>query len=136
MTSTFIELNQLSEEDFIGIISQGKLEIKVKPKLLRTFDMPSPARSVATFVDTKADRRRLTMQGNFGILHLDFTCRNTALGANAWSLPTNSPTPVNLIEFQVRNGGTIWIEQGSRQLRWSGLEANQRYVADLIGFWE
>lgn len=140
MAVKYIELEQLSENDFIGVISNGKLTIQLKPKDVSDHVISwltnVPNRSAVTFVDTKEDRRKLQIKDGFGILHLDFTARTASNTNGAWTLPTTSPTPVSLIEMQTYDKGTIWIEPNTRIIKWSGLTAGQRYVVDLIGFWE
>lgn len=140
MVTKVVELDQLSENDFIGVISNGKLTIQLKPKDIsdnvRSWVTNTPNRNMVTFVDTKEDRKKLQIKDGFGILHLDFTARTASNTNGAWILPTTSPTPVSLIEMQTYDRGTIWIEANTRIIKWSGLTAGNRYVVDLIGFWE
>lgn len=140
MAVKYIELEQLSENDFIGVISEGKLTIQLKPKDIsdnvRSWLTNVPNRSVVTFADTKEDRRKLQIKDGFGILHLDFTARVASNTNGAWTLSTTSPTPVSLVEVQTYDKGTIWIEPNTRIIKWSGLTSGNRYIVDLIGFWE
>lgn len=140
MVVKYIELEQLSENDFIGVISEGKLTIQLKPKDIsdnvRSWLTNVPNRSVVTFADTKEDRRKLQIKDGFGILHLDFTARTASNTNGAWTLPTTSLVPVSLIEVQTYDKGTIWIEPNTRIIKWSGLTSGNRYIVDLIGFWE
>lgn len=83
--------------------------------------------------------RTLTTQGNggVGILHLDFSTSYSGQ-SNIFTLPANSPTPVSLIEVQVRHGssaGSIWIDARSKNVYGLGLPTNTRIIVDLIGFW-
>lgn len=143
MATAFIELNQLSDKNFIGVVKDGKLEIQLKSidytlLPIRTY-IATPNTNVVTMnAGNTEQRRRLQVQGNFGIFHLDFTANTVdALNSStAFTLPDDAPTPKALIEIQVRNGGTIWVVAGQRTVRYKGLEIGQRYIVDLIGFWE
>lgn len=78
-------------------------------------------------------RKRLYINNRFGYIHLDFTARKTASG-NAFQLPSNSPTPITLLEVQTRDNGNIYITSGSRIIQFYGLTAGSRYIVDIIGF--
>lgn len=135
----YVELDQLSESDFIGLVKDNKLTIHLKPKPVEvnSWVTNTPANNIATFVDTQDGRKRLQVKDGFGLLHLDFFARTANLGVNGtWRLPENSPTPKSLIEIQTYDRGTIWIAANSRVIRWSGLTSGNRYIVDLVGFWE
>lgn len=140
MASIFVELNQLSEDDFIGTVNEGKLTIRLKPKTVRSsiksYATNVPSTRLITFMDTRDDRRKLQVKDGFGILHLDFTSRVATDTSGSWKLPDNSPVPISVIEAQTYSGGTVWIDTGTRTINWSGLTSGRRYVINLTGFWE
>lgn len=140
MATVFIELDQLSENDFVGTETEGKLTIHLKPKTvsssIKTYATNVPATNVATFMDTREDRRKLQVKDGYGILHLDFTPRVSNYTSGSWKLPDDSPVPVSLIETQAYSGGTVWIDTEARSINWSSLTSGRRYVINLIGFWK
>ena len=80
-------------------------------------------------------RRRLTLSGNLGIIHLDFKRTTTNTGIVA-TLPPAAPTPIDALAVQTWDGGEVIIYGNSRDVRCSGLSANRRYVIDLVGFFQ
>lgn len=72
----------------------------------------------------------------FGMIHLDF--QRTTHNNNqhiVGELPANCPTPMDLIEEQLHDGNTIWIDQGRRVI-YSSIPKNNtnRYIVNLTGF--
>lgn len=88
--------------------------------------------------ENQTKRRLLTVNGlGLGIIHLDFTPkldfnRITTL----FTLPNDAPTPLSLLEVQVHDGNTIWIEGNGRQIKVKKLAAKTRYIVDIIGFFK
>lgn len=83
-----------------------------------------------------AERRVATIMNNgFGIVHLDIkvtsgSTRERVIGF----LPDNCPTPTRLIETQLWDGRSIYVEAGSREIIISSSVLNTRYLVDLVGF--
>lgn len=83
-----------------------------------------------------AERRVATIMNNgFGIVHLDIkvtsgSTRERVIGF----LPDNCPTPTKLIESQLWDGRSIYVEAGSREIIISSSVLNTRYLVDLVGF--
>lgn len=69
----------------------------------------------------------------FGIVHLDFKRTNSSATV-VGTLPSNCPTPANVIEGQTNDGALIWIEQGKRTVNMSGGANNVRYIVNLMGY--
>lgn len=143
MTKIVLTPSDLSAEHFtVGTDTDGGkiIEIKATPVTLLPIKsyVATPNTNVVTMNTGNTEQRmRLQTQGNFGIFHIDFIARTTsALGAtSAFTLPNDAPTPLSLIETQVRSGGTIWLAANGRGVKYDGLQAGQRYIVDLIGFW-
>lgn len=82
------------------------------------------------------DRRVATIMNNgFGIIHLDIkvtsgSTRERVIGF----LPSNCPTPTSLIEAQLWDGRSIYVDAGSREIIISSSVLNTRYLVDLVGF--
>lgn len=70
--------------------------------------------------------------GGFGLVHLDFKTKKSGYIQIA-NLPGNAPTPQRLIEVQ-HDTGSIWIDQGSRQIVANGLTPNKRHIVNIVGF--
>ena len=138
MAKIVLTPSDLSAEDFkVTKDTDGGSIIRINnDKPITSYVAHRPATSVATFTDTGTDRHTLWLNGNFGYLHLDFTCRKTqCLVGDNFNLPNSAPTPKGLLEVQTRDGGTIWLTRNARNIRWSGLTVGQRYIVDIIGFW-
>ena len=73
----------------------------------------------------------VTSKNSFGIIHLDFkkTNNNPVVAV----LPDDCPTPMDLIEDQLHDGNTVYIDAGSRVVRCYGV-TNVRYVVNLVGY--
>lgn len=82
------------------------------------------------------DRRTVTMLNNgFGIIHLDIKVTSGSTGSRVIGfLPADCPTPTKLIEVQLWDGRSIWIDAGSREVIISSSVLNTRYLTDLVGF--
>lgn len=83
-----------------------------------------------------AERRVATIMNNgFGIIHLDIKVTSGSTGSRVIGfLPAECPTPTKLIEAQLWDGRSIWIDAGSREVTISSSVLNTRYLVDLVGF--
>ena len=86
-------------------------------------------------------KRRLTLSNNLGIIHLEFTRSEFPTGTSTvvsevLTFPSDAPTPINTLEVQTREGGSVYIEAGTRTVLCKGLTSKRRYVVDLIGFFQ
>ena len=81
----------------------------------------------------EAQRRSITIQDGLGVVHIDFKRTSGTSGA-IMTLPSNCPTPTQLIEVQTWDGGSVWLDANNREVQSSGLTANRRYIVDLLGF--
>lgn len=80
-------------------------------------------------------RRLLQVLDGWGVLHLDFRLSEPGTQVVA-DLPASAPTARSIIEVQTHDGGSVWINPGSRQARGRFPEPGQRYIVDLAGFWQ
>lgn len=82
------------------------------------------------------ERRVATILNNgFGIIHLDIKVTSGSTGSRVIGfLPAHCPTPTKLIEAQLWDGRSIWIDGGSREITISSSVLNTRYLVDLVGF--
>ena len=82
------------------------------------------------------ERRVVTIMNNgFGIIHLDIKVTAGSTGSKVIGfLPADCPTPTKLIETQLWDGRSIWIDAGSREVTISSSVLNTRYLVDLVGF--
>jgi hypothetical protein len=81
--------------------------------------------------NTAPGLRKCNIKNSFGIIHLDFkkTNNNPVVAV----LPDDCPTPMDLIEDQLHDGNTVYIDAGSRVVRCYGV-TNVRYVVNLVGY--
>lgn len=83
----------------------------------------------------KQERRQLTVLDGIGKIHLDFKMvQNSGNLRPLFKLPANAPRNLELIETQVWDGASVWLNAGSNVVYGSGLREGQRYILDLIGF--
>lgn len=125
----------LHEKDFV--ISQGKV------RTLKQFERFTVewgnTQSVLTTMNpaeyTQQRRRVLSVLDGMGKIHLDFKMVSNANGSVLlFKLPANAPKNLDLIETQVHDGGSVWLDANSKNIYGTGLKANTRYIIDLIGF--
>lgn len=93
--------------------------------------------NISTWGNTDVlDRRTVTILNNgFGIIHIDFKINSGSTGSRVIGfLPADCPTPLKLIETQLWDGRSIWIDAGSREITISSSVLNTRYIADIVGF--
>lgn len=80
-------------------------------------------------------RRQLTVLDGMGKIHLDFRMvKNIGPRQALFKLPPNAPKNLELIETQLWDGSSIWVDAGSPWVMGNSLKAGQRYILDLIGF--
>ena len=83
----------------------------------------------------KQERRQLTVLDGIGKIHLDFKMvQNSGNLRPLLKLPANAPRNLELIETQVWDGASVWLNAGNNVVYGSGLREGQRYILDLIGF--
>jgi len=83
----------------------------------------------------KQERRQLTVLDGMGKIHLDFKMvKDSGNLRPLFRLPTNAPRNLELIETQVWDGASVWLNAGNNVVYGSGLREGQRYILDLIGF--
>lgn len=93
--------------------------------------------NVATWGNRDELERRVAtiMNNGFGIIHLDIKVTSGSTGSRVIGfLPADCPTPTKLIETQLWDGRSIWIDAGSREVTISSSVLNARYLVDLVGF--
>lgn len=73
----------------------------------------------------------------WGYLHFDFKLKTPSGNGNmVASLLPNAPVAVRLIERSVDvNNNSIYVERNSRIVKGWGVQANTRYIIDIIGYW-
>lgn len=80
-------------------------------------------------------RRQLTVLDGMGKIHLDFKIvKNTGPRQMLFKLPPDAPKNLELIETQLWDGTSVWVDAGSPWVMGNSLKAGQRYIVDLIGF--
>ena len=92
---------------------------------------------IATWGNTDNPERRVAtiLSNGFGIIHIDIKVTSGSTGARVIAfLPNECPTPVKLMEAQLWDGRTIWINAGSREVTISSSVLNTRYLIDIVGF--
>jgi hypothetical protein len=81
-------------------------------------------------------RKSCRVEWGLGIIHLDFVA--AAASGDIGYIPNAQPNPGPkaeiLIEEQLHDGSTVWIDQGSRTIKAQGLQVGQRYLFNIIGF--
>lgn len=89
------------------------------------YSQTSPARD-------KPERRFCRSLWGIGIIHLDFVA--TAVQGEIAYIPANGPKAELLAEFQVYDGGSVWIDGGSRTIKGQGLTVDRRYIFNIITY--
>lgn len=83
----------------------------------------------------KQERRQLTVLDGMGKIHLDFKMvKDSGNLRPLFKLPAKAPRNLELIETQVWDGASVWLNAGNNVVYGSGLREGQRYILDLIGF--
>lgn len=83
----------------------------------------------------KQERRQLTVLDGIGKIHLDFKMvKDSGNLRPLFKLPANAPRNLELIETQVWDGASVWLNAGNNVVYGNGLTAGRRYILDLIGF--
>lgn len=129
-----LDLTNFVDDSTIGVTG-GKLH--TKPGTPSKFVLEPNESAVQIDNGNRDQRMQLQTLGAFGVLHLDFTAvkESATRGDKAFTIPDGMPTPLSLIEHMTRDGGTIWVGKGERQIKFNGLKRGSRYIADLVGFW-
>ena len=66
-----------------------------------------------------------------GFIHVDFWASSVSDSKQILSLPANAPTPKELSEVQLFDGGSVWIVPGVKNVQIQGLSPNRRYVNNI-----
>lgn len=104
-------------------------DVQAKPNGMWTlitgpvYSQPDPSRDIP-------DRKYCLSDYGTGIVHLDFYAAATS-GVVA-TIPSAGPKAKRLSEFQVYDGGTVWIDPESRIVKAQGLTVNKRYLFNII----
>lgn len=123
------------DDDFI--IQNGKVR---SVKRLKTYNLTFAAPKTIVTTNNPVDygnqsRHQLSVMDGMGKIHLDFKMlKDSGASLALFQLPSSVPAPVELIESQVHDGGTLWVSSGSRTVYGNNLKANTRYIVDLVGF--
>lgn len=123
------------DDDFI--IQNGKVRSVKRLKTYNlTFAVPKTTATTNNPVDyDNQSRHQLSIMDGMGKIHLDFKMlKDSGASLALFQLPSSAPAPVELIESQVHDGGTLWVGSGSRTVYGNSLKANTRYIIDLVGF--
>ena len=67
-----------------------------------------------------------------GFIHVDFWASSVSDSKQILSLPANAPTPKELSEVQLFDGGSVWIVPGAKNVQIQGLSPNRRYVNNIL----
>lgn len=127
----------LHEDDF-DIVDN---KVRVRPTI-KIYDLkyaaPDTVITTQMAVDyAKTGRHYLSVSGIQGNIHVDFKMVIDSGPRRAlYTLPPEAPTPVQLIEEQTFDGGSIWVDAGSRTVMGNGLKAGTRYILNLGGYFE
>ncbi len=121
-----------------------------KLKIARKFVIKMDTSHATVKNNDFAGRTYIMTLGAFGLVHLDFTTSNNPQKFDViGNFPDDAPLPTHLVEVQTFDGGTVFLGQGKRfnnkgkELAWAGdgyiligstLQANQRYVLNMFGF--
>lgn len=137
---TLVTAPDLHTDDFE--IQQGKVRvINQRAKYTGTWSrgFGSGTRSASTTA-----HRYCLIQDGWGQIHVDFmrltrtaSQLNQSRGGDIiMRLPAECPTPTDLIEVQLFDGGQVWIDAGSREVKVKNEHANTntRYIVNLSGF--
>jgi hypothetical protein len=81
-------------------------------------------------------RKSCRVEWGLGIIHLDFVAaaESGEIGYIPDTQPNPGPKAEILIEEQLHDGSTVWIDQGTRAIKAQGLTVGQRYLFNIIGF--
>jgi hypothetical protein len=77
-------------------------------------------------------RKSCRVEWGLGIIHLDFVA--ALASGEIGTIPATGPKAEILMEDQLHDGATIWIDQGTRTIKAQGLQAGQRYLFNIVGF--
>lgn len=135
MTTKFLTPTDLSE-DFI-VASDKKVHCAKSncEKSNRVYTFGLNANTAIGSADEGFWRKSLTLSDNLGIIQLNFKRTTTTNGIVA-TLPPAAPTPIDALAVQTWDGGEVYMNGNSRDVRCKGLSANRRYSINLVGFFQ
>lgn len=125
----------LHDEDFI--VENNKVRTR---KIVKSYklDFAAGKDTITTNHPNDYDsqnRRQLTVLDGMGKIHLDFKMvKGIGPRQALFKLPPDAPKNLELIETQLWDGTSVWVDAGSPWVMGNGLKASQRYIVDLIGF--
>ena len=125
----------LHDEDFI--VENNKVRTR---KIVKSYklDFAAGKDTITTNHPNDYDsqnRRQLTVLDGMGKIHLDFKMvKGIGPRQALFKLPANAPKNLELIETQLWDGTSVWVDAGSPWVMGNSLKAGQRYIVDLIGF--
>nr|DAM35025.1 MAG TPA: hypothetical protein [Caudoviricetes sp.] len=132
-----IRPEDLHEDDFDIVDNKVRVRPTIKMYNLK-YAAPDTVITTQMPVDyDKIGRHYLSVAGIQGNIHVDFKMVVDSGPRRAlYVLPTEAPTPVQLIEEQTFDGSSIWVDAGSRTVMGNGLKAGTRYILNLGGYFE
>ena len=138
MTVKKVILLEDLHDDYFDIVDN---KVRVRPTI-KIYDLKyaAPDTVITTQMPVDYDkigRHYLSVAGIQGNIHVDFKMVVDSGPRRAlYVLPTEAPTPVQLIEEQAFDGSSIWVDAGSRTVMGNGLKAGTRYILNLGGYFE
>lgn len=132
-----IRPEDLHDDDFDIVDNKVRVRPTIKMYNLK-YAAPDTVITTQMPVDyDKIGRHYLSVAGIQGNIHVDFKMVVDSGPRRAlYVLPTEAPTPVQLIEEQTFDGSSIWVDAGSRTVMGNGLKAGTRYILNLGGYFE
>lgn len=121
-----VNKDALHPQDFEEVSGKVRIKKQTKSYLLTFKNGTQPWNN-----NTANGLRQCNIRNSFGIIHLDF--KKTGSNPIVAELPSDCPTPLSLIEDQLHDGNTVYIDGGSRVVRCYGA-TNVRYVVNLVGY--
>ena len=132
-----IRPEDLHDDDFDIVDNKVRVRPTIKMYNLK-YAAPDTVITTQMPVDyAQMGRHYLSVAGIQGNIHVDFKMVVDSGPRRAlYTLPTDAPTPVQLIEEQTFDGSSIWVDAGSRTVMGNGLKAGTRYILNLGGYFE
>ena len=125
----------LHDEDFI--VENNKIRTR---KVAKSYKLDFAVGTDIITTNHPADydkqaRRQLTVLDGMGKIHLDFKMvKGIGPRQALFKLPPDAPKNLELIETQLWDGTSVWVDAGSPWVMGNSLKSGQRYIVDLIGF--
>jgi hypothetical protein len=81
-------------------------------------------------------RKSCRVEWGLGIIHLDFVAaaKSGVIGSIPNTPDDPGPKAEILIEVQLRDGSTVWIDENDRTIKGQAMTVGERYLINLIGF--